>query len=131
MTLRCFSRGVPTMGPRVAASGAPQTIGCGFFPPAAGCEVRMMCFGIGCSTANSLRGARRAPPQRILHVCQHSIAVSAFLPGMNLVEMYDTLSAIEAVPNIEVGSGSSAADTGYEAGAAAAAAALASIARHA
>src|SRR5260221_1751531 len=47
MTLGCFSRGVPTSGPRTAGSGAPQTIGCGFLPPAAGCEVRMMCFCIG------------------------------------------------------------------------------------
>ena len=45
--------------------------------------------------------------------------------------MHDTLPTTDPMPNIEVGSGSSTADTAYEAGATAAAAALASIACHA
>src|SRR5579883_3346935 len=34
-----------TSGPRLAASGAPHTIGCGARPPV-GCDVRIMCFCI-------------------------------------------------------------------------------------
>src|ERR1700676_5072673 len=44
--------------------------------------------------------------------------------------MHDTLAMIDGVSRIEVGSGSSAADTAFDAGAAAATASLASIKQH-